>query len=197
MLLIDTHVLLWLDEGSPKLGAQALRLIDSSLQGNALAVSSITFWETAMLVQKGRLSIAAQLPAWRKELLTNGLVEIPVTGDIALAAGTLEDFHGDPADRIIAATAMIHDAALLTADKKILAWSDSRALKDAARRLRKPFGLMNGRNLIRSSARRAYGERPSRYSQEKQPSLLPRDLFRGNWGRMSSIPECPNAHDLF
>jgi len=122
MLLIDTHVLVWLDEGNPRLGAEALRRIDRSLQSNTLAVSAITFWETAMLVQKGRLSIAPPLTLWRKELLINGLIEIPVTGDIALAAGTLENFHGDPADRIIAATALIHDATLLTADKKILAW---------------------------------------------------------------------------
>ena len=128
MLLIDTHVLVWLDEGNLRLGAEALRRIDRSHQSNTLAVSAITFWETAMLVQKGRLSIAPPLTLWRKELLINGLIEIPVTGDIALAAGTLENFHGDPADRIIAATALIHDATLLTADKKILAWSSVQAV---------------------------------------------------------------------
>ena len=74
-----------------------------------------------MLVQKGRLSIAPELPEWRRQLLENGLIEIPISGEIALSAGNLENFHGDPADRIITATALIQDAQLMTADRRILA----------------------------------------------------------------------------
>ena len=75
-----------------------------------------------MLVARGRLSMTVQLATWRRELLDKGLVEIPVNGAIGIAAAQLRGFHGDPADRLIAATALTMDAALATADEKILAW---------------------------------------------------------------------------
>ena len=123
MLLLDTHVLVWLDEGNQKLGVNALQAIDKALAEGQLAVASISFWEIAMLVEKQRLDIQIELDVWRFELLQTGLLEIPLKGEMAIRAGQLQEFHGDPADRMIVATAFESSATLLTADRKILAWN--------------------------------------------------------------------------
>ena len=123
MLLIDTHVLVWLDEANDKLGQEAKNIIDDALLVGSLGVASISFWEIAMLVKKGRIAIGMELDIWRKELLQKGLHEISSHGGIAIRAGQLENMHGDPADRMIVATALEHSATLVTADQKILDWS--------------------------------------------------------------------------
>jgi PIN domain nuclease of toxin-antitoxin system len=123
MLLLDTHVLVWLVEGSSRLGTTARKAIDRALATAQLGVSAVTFWEIAMLVEKGRLDIAMELDVWRLELLHNGLTDIPLHSSTALRAGQLQDFHGDPADRMIVATALENSAILVTADQKILNWS--------------------------------------------------------------------------
>lgn len=64
-----------------------------------------------------------ELSTWRIELLQAGLQEVPVNGGIALRAGQLAGFHGDPADRIIVATALDNSAAIVTADSRILGWN--------------------------------------------------------------------------
>ena len=123
MLICDTHVLVWLDEGNPQLGANVLHIINKALAAGQLAVASISFWEIAMLVEKGRLDIGIELDVWRRELLQTSLLEIPLYGRTALRAGRLQSFHGDPADRMIVATALESSATLVTADRKILEWS--------------------------------------------------------------------------
>lgn len=131
MIVVDTHALIWLDQDSAELGAAARNLLDAALKESKLAVSAISFWETAMLHSKGRIRMGIQVSAWRKDLLSLGLVEIPLTGSIAIAAATLEGFHGDPADRIIAATALERGARLITADRQLLSWAGSIERTDA------------------------------------------------------------------
>ncbi len=132
MLFLDTHVLVWLDEGSPRLGAKALQAINGALASGQLGVASISFWEIAMLVRKRRLDIRIELDVWRLELLQSGLLEIPLQGSTALRAGQLQEFHGDPADRMIVATAIEHSATLVTADQKILDWDNLHQKIDAS-----------------------------------------------------------------
>ena len=122
MILLDTHVLIWLDEGNTRLGRATLKKINAALIEGNLAVSAISFWEVAMLAQKDRVEIRMEIDVWRRELLESGLNEIPLLGTIAVRAGGLLDFHGDPADRMIVATALETPATLVTADEKILAW---------------------------------------------------------------------------
>ncbi|MGB5230273.1 MAG: type II toxin-antitoxin system VapC family toxin [Desulfoprunum sp.] len=122
MLLLDTHVLVWLDEGSHRLGANALQAIIEALPAGQLGVATISFWEIAMLIEKNRLTMQTALDVWRSDLLQAGLVEFPLQGTTALRAGQLQMFHGDPADRIIVATAIENGATLVTADEKILSW---------------------------------------------------------------------------
>ncbi len=122
MILLDTHALVWLDEGNSRLGTQSLDIIDKALSQECLAVSAISFWEIAMLVEKKRLEIKMDLQVWRQELLENGLQEVTMHGFIGIQAGKLSDFHGDPADRIIVSSALANSATLVTADEKILTW---------------------------------------------------------------------------
>ena len=122
MILLDTHALVWLDEGSERLGADAVAMADKALARGELGVSAISFWEVAMLVSKQRLEIKIPIHLWRRNLLESGLLEIPVSGTIGIQAAGLENFHGDPADRIITATALEASATLITSDKKMLAW---------------------------------------------------------------------------
>jgi len=76
-----------------------------------------------MLVNKGRLKLDITPDIWRKELIDRGLIELAMDGNTAIKAADLREFHGDPADRIIVATALSTGSSLITADKKILAWN--------------------------------------------------------------------------
>ena len=119
MTLLDTHVLLWLRLGDDRLGSRALREIDRAWQSDEAAVSAITFWEIALLQQKGRIALRGSVSQWRREQLAQGFVELPFDGDIGIRANRLRTFHGDPADRIITATAL-NGHRLLTGDERIL-----------------------------------------------------------------------------
>jgi len=86
-----------------------------------------------MLTTRGRTTFKKPLEAWRGELLAAGLTEVPVTGDIAIVAGQLGGFDGDPADRIIVASAIRIGATLMTADARMLDWSGAVKRADATR----------------------------------------------------------------
>lgn len=121
MILLDTHVLLWSRLGSRKIGPASRELMEQALREESLAASAISFWEIAMLHRKGRIKLLQDVAAWRTHLLDDGLVEIPVDGRVAIRANRLVDFHPDPADRMIVATAL-EGHSLLTADRHILSW---------------------------------------------------------------------------
>lgn len=121
MILLDTHILLWLRIGDTRLGPLARREIDHAWQSGELAVSSISFWEIAMLKSKNRIDFPESLQLWRRVQLEQGMVEIPIDGRIGLRAADLRDFHPDPADRLIVATAL-DGHRLITADERILRW---------------------------------------------------------------------------
>ncbi len=120
-LLLDTHAVLWFTLEDPAMGKRSRSLAGQALEDGRLAVSSISFWEIALLVDKGRLQTDLPIPELRSQLLDTGIAELPLTGEIALLSSTL-DLHPDPADRFIAATAILHQATLVTADTRLLAW---------------------------------------------------------------------------
>jgi PIN domain nuclease of toxin-antitoxin system len=122
MIVMDTHVLVWLDQEERKLGKKSRALIERKWASGVVAVSAITFWEVGTLVNAERLRLPGALAEWRSDLLNAGLVELPVDGSIAMRAAELAGLHGDPADRLISATALVHGASLMTADEKLLAW---------------------------------------------------------------------------
>ena len=106
MILLDTHILIWLDSADDRLGAQARQAIDEAHLAGELGVSAISFWETAMRVEKGQLDLAIPVSAWRQDLLSAGLHEVAMDGDIGITAAGLKEFHGDPVDCIITSIAM-------------------------------------------------------------------------------------------
>lgn len=124
-MILDTHACVWFVDSNPRLGQDALSRISRSIANSTAAFSAISIWEIAMLRQKGRLDATRTPPRtatqWRQELLASGFYEIPVDGAIAAHAGELTDLHGDPADRIIIATALTGHQ-LITADALILNW---------------------------------------------------------------------------
>lgn len=129
--LLDTHVLVWLLEGEEWLGRATKRLVDRALREETLLVSTMTFWEVAMLARRQRSPIPQPLASWRRRVLELGVAEIPVSGDIGILATELDGFPADPADRIIAATALTHGATLFTADRSILGWKGDLNRHDA------------------------------------------------------------------
>jgi len=104
MILLDTHVLIWLRYGDARLGPKARTEIDLAWDSDQLGLSAITFWELAMLRVKGRINFPENVGLWRQEQLYQGMLEIPVDGEIGIRANNLPNFHPDPADRIIVAT---------------------------------------------------------------------------------------------
>jgi PIN domain nuclease of toxin-antitoxin system len=133
MILLDTNALIWMDSDSPSLGARSRALIDAALADNELAVSAISFWECALLLSRKRISLSKSYRRWRGDLLTGGLREIPVDGEIAGIAVGLVDLHKDPADRFIVATAINQRARLLTGDSQLLKWKGSLLRANAER----------------------------------------------------------------
>ena len=133
MIVLDTHVLIWMDADDAVLGSQARVRIEQAWRAGEVAMSAISFWECAMLAEKGRIVLPLAIEGWRAGLLGAGLVEIALDGRIVLAAAGFAELHRDPADRFIAASAGARNATLLTADEKLLAWNSALLRLDARR----------------------------------------------------------------
>jgi len=119
LTLLDTHALVWWVNGKPPLSGRARR----ALHGAAVIASAISAFEIATAVRRGRLDLGVSLDRWFADLAV--LPELrfqPVTEDIARIAGSFDrSVPGDPADRIIAATAIALGAKLVTADARLRA----------------------------------------------------------------------------
>ena len=125
MILLDTHVLVWAVEDDRRLGETARATIEESRHADGAAISAITPWEIALLVEKGRLQLAMDLGDWIQAVLhAPGVDLIPIEPVIAIDSVRLPGaFHADPADRLIVATARHRRIPLLTADHAILAYA--------------------------------------------------------------------------
>jgi PIN domain nuclease of toxin-antitoxin system len=115
--VFDTHVWVWAAAGDAR--AEKLR----AFAGTAI-VSAISQWEVAMLGMKGRLELKPDAETWFSMNLELPVVLAPLTAEVSLASCRLENFHGDPADRIIVATAIVSGIPLITADERIIRWSE-------------------------------------------------------------------------
>ncbi len=122
MIVLDTHILLWwVTQQEGRLSTAATKVLSEELKSGDVAISSISAWEIAMLIQRKRIALAMELREW---LAIVGQIEgvrfIPVDNAIAVESESLPgEFHRDPADRMIVATARKHGAPLLTMDEKI------------------------------------------------------------------------------
>ncbi len=122
-LLLDTHVWIWtLDPSSGALPNHTIRLIERAAAAQRLLVSDFSYWEIAMLVNKGRLRLTTDVGIWLDRAATApGIVSVPVTRDVLVHSTRLPgEPHGDPADRILIAHAQTLGAALMTCDRGII-----------------------------------------------------------------------------
>jgi PIN domain nuclease of toxin-antitoxin system len=116
-LLLDTHIWLWSLIEPDRIGARTRdELLDAK---NELWLSPISTWEAVTLHDKGRVYLAADVQEWI-ERNTKPFREAPLTHEIAVAGRKLHMVHHDPADRLLAATALVLDLTLVTADTKLL-----------------------------------------------------------------------------
>lgn len=122
MLALDTHVLVWLMAGDSTLAMAARDRIEEAGRADLAFIPVVAFWEIAMLTANKRLALGAPIGAWTAEVQSKpGLVVSPLTPEIAIHAYDLPgDFHDDPVDRMIVATARILGATLVTRDRDIL-----------------------------------------------------------------------------
>lgn len=121
-ILLDTHVWIWSQESPELLGPTARAAVAN--EENALFVSPVSSLEISRLAWGGRLTLAGRLQTWITESLDALLAEtIPLTHEIAITAYDLPgEFHQDRADRMLVATAVVHDLTLVTADERVLAY---------------------------------------------------------------------------
>jgi PIN domain nuclease of toxin-antitoxin system len=122
VILLDTHALVWWLADPDRLPRKARARLDRPVtDGEPLRASSISAWEVAMLVARGRLTLTMDVGAWIAAAESLPQLEfVPVDNAIALRAVALpEAFGRDPADRIIAATALGLGATLVTGDRRL------------------------------------------------------------------------------
>ncbi|MDE2662402.1 MAG: type II toxin-antitoxin system VapC family toxin [Gemmatimonadota bacterium] len=126
-LLLDTHIWLWSLLDPDRLSRRARRELTEP--ANTLALSPVSVWEALVLAETGRVLLKPDPWSWIRTALTvRPMTEIPLTFDIAFGSRSIRLDHGDPADRFIAATAMVHDLTLVTADASLLACPDIKAM---------------------------------------------------------------------
>lgn len=125
MILLDTNVAVWLFQADPQLAPTGRRRIERERSAEGVCISAITCWELSMLVDKGRLVLGRDPLDWIEAALAEPGVHLaPISPDIGVEAGRLPPgIHGDPADRIIVATARHLGCPLLTTDRKIIAYA--------------------------------------------------------------------------
>lgn len=118
-VLLDTHVWLWSLLDPDQLAPAIRELIESG--DHELLLSAITPWEVLLLHERGRLDLGAEPARWLDFALAEyAVTEVPIDRAIAVASRRVELPHRDPADRFLAATALLHGLVLATHDEALL-----------------------------------------------------------------------------
>lgn len=133
MLLLDTNAVLYFGQGEP-MREEAIAAIDAARARGAAFVSPVSAWEIGLLAAKGRLTLSLEPLAWLGTFLRrSGIRPTPLTPEAAVRSSFLPgSFHGDPADRMLVATARELGAVLVTRDRKILAYAEAGELQALA-----------------------------------------------------------------
>ena len=121
MIVVDTHIIIWNALKPEMLSQKAEEAISAANNSDGIIFCEISLWEIAMLMHKGRLNIDVEYLEFIKLILeSNEYVFLGITPEIAkLSTDLFSENNKDPADRIIAATSIIENAKLITADKKL------------------------------------------------------------------------------
>ncbi|MCL4792492.1 MAG: type II toxin-antitoxin system VapC family toxin [Gammaproteobacteria bacterium] len=121
--LLDTHIWVWWLTGDPALTARERTALDSAANAGDLCLAAISLWEAQMLHARGRLSLPVPFPDWLQRAAAPPVVTVlPLDVQVVTALAKLPgSFHGDPADRLIVATARAHQLPLATHDTRIRA----------------------------------------------------------------------------
>ena len=131
-LLLDTHVWVWFVAGDAvRLTPRAVSEVERAVREGRCLVSVISVWEIAMLAAKGRLHLGGTVDAWvAVSRRPPGVTIVELTPEIAIESTRLQgDIHGDPADRMLIATARTMGAVLVTCDERILGYAASGHLR--------------------------------------------------------------------
>ena len=129
-LLLDTHIWLWSALEPDRISRRVAREFAS--QANELWLSPISVWELTFLHRKGRANTPQDIATWVASSIDElGLIEAPITIEVALAVSTSDFPHGDPGDHFLAASAKVFDLTLVTADRNLL---DLRGIRAMANR---------------------------------------------------------------
>jgi len=125
MIVLDTHAWIWFTSSPEALSKKAKKVVEAAVKEKNILVSSISVWEAAILVKKGRLRLTMDVTDWIAISENLPFIQfIPVTNSIAVKSVNLPlPLHDDPADRIIIATALSTGASIVTKDKKISDYS--------------------------------------------------------------------------
>lgn len=124
MIILDTHIWIWWVEQNPRLTNNQQKLIET-YRSEGLGVSIISCWEIAKLVENQRIALKIPIQEWLNQALAYKNVElIHLSLPIIIQSTQLINFHKDPADQLIVATAKVYNCPLLTADQKILYYPD-------------------------------------------------------------------------
>jgi PIN domain nuclease of toxin-antitoxin system len=121
MIIIDTHIWVWWVHDDTKLTKAQLEIIETN-EADVIGVSAISLWEVAKLVEYKRLTLPCAINEWFEQALSYpGIRILELTPEIAIASTQLPgEFHRDPTDQIIVATARVYDCVLVTSDEKVI-----------------------------------------------------------------------------
>ena len=134
LVLLDTHIWLWLAAGTEPLSRPARDAIAVAAGGGTLRVAAMSVWEIAMLASRNRIVLGKPTAEWVEEALSApGLTLEPLSPMIAIESCQLPaGFRSDPADHLIVATARMTGATLMTRDRRILGYAAAGHLMAAA-----------------------------------------------------------------
>jgi PIN domain nuclease of toxin-antitoxin system len=120
LVLVDTHVVIWLALEPERISKKArIAIEETRRRGDGLAISNMTLLEIAMIANKNRITLNSTLESFLSEVESRFIV-LPISARICVRAlGLPANFPNDPADRIIAATALVEGILLVTADTEI------------------------------------------------------------------------------